>query len=146
MAKLYHGGVGGLWVGGVIEPDNAHMRHVEGCQQCAAQAAGVFVKGFDPPTPERWVYATTDREYARYYASRAVRGNLYVVALVGDVEESVEDPFPTWRGRQAVVRRVPEQSITLTMRQRRKLFLRWGGTAGEFDQMIAGVMRERAAG
>lgn len=135
-AKLYHGGVGDLWVGDVIEPNMGHLRHVEGCSQCEAQAAGVFVDGFDPPTPPNWVYATTDREYARYHASRAYKGSLYVVDLEGDVEKSVEDPFPSWRGRRATVRGVLERNITLTMKQRKKLFCRWGGTGAEFDRMM----------
>jgi hypothetical protein len=139
VPKLYHGGVGGLWVGDAIEPNMGERRYVDGCPQCAAHAAGIHIHGYDPPTPEDWVYATTDREYARYYASRAIRGSLYVVRLEEDVEPSVEDPFPTWRGRRAIVLRVPEIRITLTMKQRRKLFMRWGGTAEEFNEMIRGL-------
>ena len=37
------------------------------------------------------VFATTNRRYARWYASRAVRGDLYKVLLSGDVERSEED-------------------------------------------------------
>lgn len=140
MPKLYHGGVGGLWAGDVLVPGMSHARHVDGCAQCEAQASGKFVRGFDPPTPPAWVYATTDRDYARYYASRAVRGNLYEVELEGDVEESVEDPFPTWRGRRAVVLRVPELKITLSMKQRKKLWRRWGGTPEEFDQIVRSLV------
>lgn len=138
---LYHGGVGGLWVGDVLKPGMAHLRHVDGCPQCAAQAAQEFVPGFDPPTPPNWVYATEDREYARYHASRAVKGSLYLVDLVGEVERSIEDPFPTWRARSAVILGVPDLKITLTMKQRKKLFRRWGGTAEEFDRMVSMVAR-----
>lgn len=139
MTKLYHGGVAGLWVGAVIEPNMADHRYVDGCPQCAAHADGVHIHGYDPPTPEDWVYATTDREYARYYASRAVRGSLYVVNLEGDVEKSIEDPFPTWRGRRAIILRVPETKIVLTMKQRRKLFVRWGGTTEEFALLVSRI-------
>jgi len=141
VSKLYHGGVGGLVVGDTIEPNMAERRFVDGCPQCAAQAVGEHVHGFDPPTPEDWVYATTDREYARYYASRAVKGSLYVVDLEGDIEESIEDLFPTWRARRAVVRRVLEFRVTLTMRQRRKLFRRWGGTEAEFEALLREAKR-----
>ena len=132
---LYHGGVAGYWIGDLLTPNNAEHRYVDGCQHCAAQREGRFLV-LDPPTPPDWVYATSDREYARFYASRAVRGSLYRVRLEGDVEPSIEDPFPTWRGRRAIILGVPEIRVTLTMRQRRKLWCRWGGTPEEFDQMI----------
>jgi hypothetical protein len=132
---LYHGGVPGFWVGDVLTPNNAEHRYVEGCAHCEAQRTGSDL-AFDPPTPPDWIYATTDREYARYYASRAVGGTLYRVRLEGDIEPSVEDPFPAWRGRRAIVVGVPERNITLTMAERRRLFVRWGGTEDEFGDMI----------
>lgn len=138
---LYHGGVGGHWRGGVILPNMAAHRYVDGCAECAAQAAGKASGHMDPPTPPDWVYATADREYSRYYASRAMGGWLYKVRLEGDVGPSAEDPpqFPTWRGRRAVVLGVPERNITLTMAQRRRLYVRWGGTPEEFAEMVASV-------
>lgn len=136
-AVLYHGGVGGLWRGDVIMPNHAEHRYVDGCAECEAQRAGIAGGlGLDPETQSGWVYTTSDREYARYYASRAVKGWLYKVRLEGDIERSEEDLFPTWRGRRAVVLGVPEQNITLTMAERRRLFLRWGGSEEEFSQMI----------
>lgn len=134
-AVLFHGGVPGLWVGDVLLPNMAHARFVDGCAECEAHKRGESV--FDPLTPSDWVYATSDREYARYYASRAVKGTLYRVRLEGETERSTEDPFPTWRARRAIVLGVPERNITMTMKQRRCLFLRWGGTSEEFDAMIA---------
>ena len=134
--RLYHGGVPGLWVGDEILPGMARHRYVEGCPCCEAQARGEHT-GIDPPTPEGWVYATSDKEYARFYASRAVNGTLYRVQLVGDVEPSSEDHFPTWRARKAVVLGVLNQNVTLTHGQRRRLFLRWGGSPEEFAAMVA---------
>lgn len=85
------------------------------------------------------MYATRDQPYARYYASLA-RGDLYRVQLVGDVERSTEDdPFPSWRGRRARVVAVVERGVTLTMAQRERLFVRWGGTRDEFDGMLAAL-------
>lgn len=140
---LYHGGVAGLWRGHVLLPDMAHHRFVEGCACCEAQRAGV--NAGDAPTPTGWVYATADKPYARYYASRAVGGTLYRVRLEGDVELSTEDPsqFPTWRGRRAVIVEVLERRITLTMEERRRLFLRWGGTEEEFELLLSGFAQAR---
>jgi len=139
---LFHGGAPDLWKGSVIRPDMAHTRYLDDCPQCRAQKAGAFVQGFDPPTPHGWVYATSDREYARYYASRANRGWLYEVELASDAEPSTEDVFPTWRASSARVVRVLEKRIALTMDERKALFLRWGGTEDEFNRMVGAVMRQ----
>lgn len=137
---LLHGGVPGIWVGGIVKPNMAEHRYVPGCQHCEAQAAGINLG--DAPTPEGWVYASSDRAYARYYASRAVFGTLYRVRLEGDVERSEEDPpqFPTWRARRAVVVAVLEWKVLLTMKQRRDLFVRWGGSESEFESMLSAVL------
>lgn len=150
---LMHGGVGGIWPPRIIRPDMAGHRFVAGCPDCEAHKLGLSRVDGDPATPHGWVYATTDREYARYYASRAVRGWLYEVEVRGEVEPSVEDPpqFPTWRARELVVRRVLEKNVQLTMDERLALFVRWGGTAEEFETMIRqvtvrGVLRSARAG
>lgn len=139
---LFHGGAPGLWVGSVVLPGKAEHRYVPGCAHCEAQSKGVNLG--DAPTPEGWIYATADRAYARYYASRALEGTLYRVRLEGDVEPSEEDPpqFPTWRARRAVVVEVLERRVVLSMSQRRHLFLRWGGTESQFEEMVASVMRQ----
>lgn len=126
----------------MILPGQAERRYVHDCPTCRAQAEGHSHPEMDPPTPPDWVYATADRAYARYYASRAVGGTLYRVRLEGDVEPSAEDPpqFPTWRGRRAVVVRIQEQNVVLTHSERRALFIRWGGTAAEYDRMLRKVM------
>lgn len=134
---LFHGGAPGRKVGDLLLPGKAEHRYVEGCAHCDAQRRGEFT-GIDPPTPPDWVYACADRHYARWYASRAVHGTLYRVRLEGEVERSAEDPDWSWtyRARAARVVRVLETNITLTQRERWKLFARFGGTREEFEQMI----------
>jgi hypothetical protein len=135
--NFFHGGVPGRRVGDVLLPGHADHRYLVGCPDCEAQRQGEHV-AIDPPTPPGWVYASEDRAYARFYASRAVGGTLYRVRLEGEVEVSVEDPpeFRAWRARRAVVLQVLETKVVLTMHQRRHLFLRWGGTPEEFDRMV----------
>lgn len=136
--KLFHGGGPELWPGSTILPNMAHTRYLDDCPQCTAQRNGYGgIAGYDPATPEGFVYATSDRDYARYYASRAIKGWLYEVELDdASAEESQEDPFPTWRAHRAKVVRVLEKRVTLTMDERRQLFIRWGGTDSEFERMI----------
>lgn len=140
--QLFHGGVGELWKGRVILPNMASRRFHKGCAECEAHARGERI-GSDPLTPHGFVYGTSDLQYARYYASRAGKGWLYEVELSEDAELSTEDSFPTWRAAEAKVIRVLEKRITLTMDERRDLFVRWGGTEGEFNLMVQGV-RSRA--
>jgi hypothetical protein len=138
---LFHGGVAGRKVGDVLLPNMAEHRYVEGCPCCASQRMG---QGPDPATPSDWVYGCADRPYARYYASRALGGSLYRVRLEGDVERSVEDPDWSWtyRGRRAVVVAVVERNVVLTMQERQKLFIRWGGTHKEFGAMVESVLQQ----
>ncbi|HLL33830.1 MAG TPA: hypothetical protein VK545_08045 [Streptomyces sp.] len=127
--RFFHGGVPGLKVGDLIRPHPPNV--VDGCLVCAAKAAGrqPFVPGLgvvDPLTvrPDR-VYITSDRDYARYYASKYPRGDLYVVAPVGTLEPSDEDRFPTWRVGAARVCGVYDRYVQLTVSQRRSLLRRW---------------------
>lgn len=142
LDRLYHGGGPELWRGKLIRPGMAQTRYHKGCAQCDAQRSGTWMPGTDPATPHGWVYATTDREYARYYASRAGAGWLYEVEPVGNFEPSTEDLFPTWRAAAWRVLRVVEKRITLTMTERRALFVRWGGTEAEFSIMLRSVGAE----
>lgn len=141
MSALFHGGSPELWKGRKILPGMADRRYHEGCAICAAQKAGVST-GIDPTTPHGFVYATSDRAYARYYASRFGKGWLYEVQLADDAEPSTEDPpqFPTSRASSATVLRVLEKRITLTMDERRELFMRWGGNEAEFNAMVTSVL------
>lgn len=93
---------------------------------------------FDLPTPEGWIYASEDRQYARFYASLCGLGTLYRVRL-NDPEPSTEDPFPSWRARSGVVVSVLERAVRLTMKERKRLFIRWGGTEREFASMLHSV-------
>ncbi|MEU6929021.1 hypothetical protein AB0A05_07635 [Streptomyces sp. NPDC046374] len=146
LPRLFHGGVAGLQPGALIEPHPA--RSVDGCPICEARARGehYVVPGLgsvDPPTgrPDR-VYMTSDRPYGFFYASLAWRGDLYVVKPVGDVEESTEDPFPTWCAPAARVVSVYSRCVQLTMAERRRLFRRWG--IADAEKAVA-ARTERAA-
>ncbi|MFF4385562.1 hypothetical protein ACFY0G_02030 [Streptomyces sp. NPDC001552] len=128
--RYFHGGVPGLRPGDLLEPHPPAV--LDGCPICEAKAAGrqPYVEGVGivDPLPERpdRVYITTDRDYARYYASLyAGRGDLYVVEPVGAVDPSTEDRFPTWAAEAARVRSVYDRAVQLTPAQRRSLLRRW---------------------
>lgn len=128
--RYFHGGVPGLTVGDRIVPHPPHV--VDGCQVCAARAAGqqpvvAGLGNIDPVTdrPDR-VYVTTDREYARFYASRYWLGDLYTVRPDDPLEPSDEDLFPTWCAPAATVTGIVSRAVRLTDRQRRALVRRWG--------------------
>lgn len=67
--RLYHGGVPGLRIGDLIEPrpdrDERHL--VDGCPTCEARRRGEQLAADD--NDPSLIYVTTDREYARIYAS-----------------------------------------------------------------------------
>lgn len=125
----FHGGIPGLKPGQLITPHEPNV--VDGCRVCAMKAAGQQprVPGLgvvDPLTarPDR-IYITTDREYARFYASKYPRGDLYTVEPVGDMEPSTEDHFPSWTCEAARVRHIYDRYVQLTPGQRRSLLRRW---------------------
>lgn len=128
--RLFHGGIPDLRVGDVITPHEPNV--IDDCPICQARAAGLTytVDGhaIDPPTgrPDR-VYVTTDREYARFYASKYRLGDLYRVepATPGDLEPSTEDPFPTWTTTAARITSIYSKCIRLTWGERRRLQRRW---------------------
>jgi hypothetical protein len=127
--RYFHGGYPGLKPGQLITPHPPNV--VDGCAICAAKAAGQQpeVPGLgiiDPLTdrPDR-IYITTDREYARFYASKYPRGDLYTVEPVGDLEPSAEDHFPSWTVPAARVRHIYDRYVQLTPGQRRSLLRRW---------------------
>lgn len=148
--KLYHGGIPGKAPGDTLVPSPPH--EVDGCPICVARAEGrgctvgayrlwLRAQGpkaapilelladapaheiLDPPSGREAIYATTDRPYARWYAARS-RGDLYEVRLLGEVERSTEDHFPTWHAPEAVVVRVVERRVRLTRKERRALMRR----------------------
>lgn len=123
-ARLWHGGAPGLRVGDLLLPGNSRRIH-EGCAFCAARENGGTVAGIDPPSAKRAVYVTSDKGYARYYASLWGYGDLYIVEPVGPAEVSPEDHFPSWTTEAARVVAVYQRAIQLTWTQRRALFRRW---------------------
>lgn len=78
----------------------------------------------DPPSGREAVYVTADEAYARWYAARS-RGDLYLVAPVGQREPSTEDPFPSWTCQSARVVAVLCRNVRLRRRERRALLRRW---------------------
>lgn len=141
--KLYHGGAGGLAVGDVIEP-RPNARHIDGCAVCAARARGESVTidglGVDPPTgDEHAVYITSDRFYAKFYASLA-QGDLYRVEPIGPTERSEEDPMvEAYRCERAVIVGVVERAVTLTEGERRRYWRRMGGSIRDYLRMAAAI-------
>lgn len=123
-SRYFHGGVPGLNAGDVLT--GGHSRQVvDGCPICAGRNAGKPTL-LDPPTlhPDR-LYVTSDREYARHYASTYGRGDLYDVIPLDEVLDSTEDRFPTWSTTRARVRLVVARRVLLTWEQRADLRVRW---------------------
>ncbi|MGV8973698.1 MAG: hypothetical protein ACOH10_15365 [Rhodoglobus sp.] len=126
--RLWHGGVPGLRLGDLIVP--GHERQTkDGCPICEARTAELaggprpVVDGLAMHADK--VYLTTDREYARHYASLFGRGDLYRVEPVGQVERSAEDSIETYLADSAAVTGVYDRAVLLTNRQRRALQRRW---------------------
>jgi hypothetical protein len=130
--RLWHGGAPDLRPGDLIRPGH-QRRHVDGCAWCearAAQAAGGPTPASDPLARHSdRVYLTTERAYARFYASLYGRGDLYRVEAVGELEPSQEDPIQTWMAPAARVVAVVDRAVLMTMAQRRQLLRLW--TAAE---------------
>lgn len=126
--RYFHGGILGLKPGDLLTPHPPRI--IDGCPVCAARAKGqtAVIDGhpIDRPTgrPDR-VYITTDREYARFYASRWLYGDLYTVEPVGEPEPSTEDPFPSWCVPTARIMSIYERAVLLNPGQRRRLLRRW---------------------
>lgn len=131
---FWHGGIPGLRSGDEIA--GGHSRRIlDGCPICEARAVGGPTT-IDPPTarPDH-VYITTNRLYAKHYASLYGRGDLYRVEPLGDPAPSVEDSIPTWTVPSAQVVSVYDRAVLLTMTERRRLFREWGIA----DQHIPGT-------
>jgi hypothetical protein len=124
MTIYFHGGKPGLTPGELILPGMPNF--IDGCPVCDAHKAGQQ-HALEPLTKHGdRVYITTDREYARFYASKYPRGDLYTVEPIGDLAPSEEDRFPTWHVEAARVRGVYDVYVQLTPKQRRTLLRRWG--------------------
>lgn len=137
--RLFHGGVAGLGPGDRITPGFVHRKLHDRCATCEAHARGENGP-LEPATPTGRVYATTDRQYARYYASKVGLGWLYVVRPDGDLYPADEgDLAPTWWAEAFEVVSVYERAVRLTPRERRRLFIRWGGSDTEWQAVLASV-------
>lgn len=122
--RLFHGGVPGLRPGDVIEPGHERQAHV-GCPWCEARAAGGAHLGIDPLGLIDRVYATSNRMYAKHYASLWGYGDLYRVDPVGDLESSTEDTIESWHAPALRVVAVIDRAVLLTPAERRRLFREW---------------------
>ncbi len=141
--RWYHGGHPGLSRGDELTPQGPGRlaRHHDGCPVCDAQAAGQPT-AIDPATTRTdRVYVSTDWLYAKFYASRYGHGDLYVVAPVGELEQSAEDLLPAATCSSAVVVEVLARNVELTHAERRHLWNRWPTTPGQpqmtYRQMVA---------
>lgn len=134
MTRYYHGGAPGLRVGDLIEPGHDRATH-DGCPWCEARAKGEAHQGLDGPSQHAdRVYATTDRLYAKHYASLYGRGDLYRVEPVGDEATSTEDTIASVHAPAFRVVAVLDRAVQLTMGERRRLYRQWSAA----DQ-LAGV-------
>lgn len=126
--RLWHGGIPGLRPGDLIEPGHDRQAH-DGCPWCAARAA----EAAGGPRPvidglareQGRAYMTTDREYARHYASLWGRGDLYRVEPIGEATRSMEDTIESWTAPAARVIAVYDRAVLLTWSQRRALLRTW---------------------
>lgn len=114
---LYHGGAPGFRPGDVILPHPT--KHKDGCEWCASGAD-------DNHRPDR-VFASRDRLYGKFYASKFVDGWLYLVEPVGEMEPSDNDPsaFGAFQADAFRVVRVSERAVRLTHGERASLYRRW---------------------
>jgi hypothetical protein len=117
--RLYHGGVPGFRPGDVLT-GGQERKHHDGCPYCEARRDGVAHLGIDPLAAHPDIYGTTDRLYAKHYASLWGRGDLYRVELE-DPEESWEDTVPSWHAPSAVIVAVLDRAVLLTPGERRRL-------------------------
>lgn len=127
LIRYWHGGAPGLKPGDLITPrppgDHDHL--VDGCPTCEARRRGEQLDSDD--NDPGLIYITTDRDYARIYASGYPRGALYRVEPIGDlVDRSEHDPAPSWGVASARVLAVYDACVTLTPKLLRRLLRRWG--------------------
>ena len=112
---LYHGGAPGFKVGDVIEPHET--KHLDGCEWCASG-------NDDSHLPDR-VFASPVRVYAKHYASKFIRGSVYIVTPIGTVVRSDADSIETYHALSLKVIKVTETMVVLTDSERRHVFRLW---------------------
>ena len=150
--RLYHGGLAGLDVGGILRPGPSHVE--DGCPICQARAAGrkftvregrawaLAIGGLpgrrlweilagapdhaliDPPSELKAVFVTSDIRYATWYAARS-RGDVYRVEPLGPLTPSETDHFPAWSTPAARVLVVIRRDVALGRRERREIGRAW---------------------
>jgi hypothetical protein len=135
MIRYFHGGKPGLEPGDLIEPGAPN--YLDNCPICQAVKAGRSTPYEQPSQNPDRVYVTSDKPYARFYASKYPRGGLYVVEPLGELVESTEDRFPTWHCPSARVLTVYDRCVELTPSQRRVLFRRWTVADRHAAQVLA---------
>lgn len=128
--RYWHGGMPGLRVGDLIEPGHERATR-DDCPICDTRRVGTsLVAGnaiIDAPSAHRdRIYITTDRLYAKHYASLYGRGDLYRVEPIGDLLRSTEDSYETYAVTAARVVSVYDRAVLLTWSERRRLYREWG--------------------
>ena len=128
--RYWHGGMPGLRVGDLIEPGHERATR-DDCPICDARRVGTSLAAgnaiIDAPSAHRdRVYITTDRLYAKHYASLYGRGDLYRVEPIGDLLRSTEDSYETYAVTAARVVSVYDRAVLLTWSERRRLYREWG--------------------
>ena len=122
--RYYHGGVDGLKTGDLLIPGQGRKHH-PGCPWCEARAKGEAHLGMDPLAQREAVYFTTDKLYAKHYASLYGVGDLYRVEPVGVALPSEEDSYETYTAATVRVVGVVERAVRLTDKERRRLSRDW---------------------
>lgn len=120
----FHGGVDGLKPGDILRPGHDRKMH-DGCPWCEARANGDAHLGMDGPSQVEGVYFTTDKLYAKHYASLYGAGDLYRVEPHGEAVRSAEDSYETFIAPEARIMAVVERAVRLTPKERRRLSREW---------------------
>lgn len=121
MSVLYHGGVPGLKPGDLIQPGHSRDGNHDDCPICRKRREhGASAPG-GTQHPEN-VYCTTDRLYAKLYASLYGHGDVYQVEPVGPLVPTTDegDPEGSYRCPALRVKRIVDVHVLLTMKERRR--------------------------
>lgn len=144
MSILYHGGVPGLKPGDLIQPGHSRDDIHDDCPICRQRRE----LGEDAPEGTRHpenVYCTTDRLYAKLYASMVGQGDVYQVEPVGPLTPSTDegDPEGCYRCPALRVKRIVDVRVTLTMKERRRLARRYPDPLNPLPRNATPAMMEQ---
>lgn len=144
--RYLHGGAPGLAPGDALTPrrpdDHRHL-HPEGeCATCDGRRHGRPLA--DDDNDPSLVYITTDRDYARMYASGYPDGAVYVVEPKGELIDrwrngTGEDCVPSWGVSAARIVRVLDPLVRLTPKEGHRLARRWKITPADVRRMKRGI-------